>query len=150
MLPDEQTLSACLEQYLQARLREIPRAEAKSRASASGERVNPDGGRRLESAAEESRKRAERYQYAVWRIKDRLSYGFFGASSERLADDFLTRFGIETEKGTEEYYRILRRVLQTEMDCYSILIRQEDGDPDSVREYYRRLLTKPKKPGTSS
>ena len=150
MLPDEQTLSACLEQYLQARLREIPLSQAGSRASSSGRSANPDSGDRERIAAEASRKRAERYQYAVWRIKDRLSYGFFGASSEKLADDFLARFGIETEKGSEEYYRILRRVLQTEMDCYSLLIRQEHGDPDSVREYYRRLLTKWNKPGPSS
>lgn len=147
MVPDEQTLSNCLEKYIQARLEEIPASESRQRNP--GSRANTSSGdSRRETANEASRKRAERYQYAIWRMKDRLSYGIFGASSERLVDDFLARFGIEVEKRSEGYYRILRRVLQTEMDCYSILIQRENGDPEAVRDYYRRVLQGRKNPGS--
>ena len=145
MVPDEQTLSRCLEQYLRARLEEIPSSEPRASNPGSASGTNP-GDRRRETAGEASRKRTERYQYAIWRMKDRLSYGFFGSSSERLADDFLARSGLEGEKHSEEYYRILRRVLQTEMDCYSILIQRENGDPETVRDYYRNILQGRKNP----
>ncbi len=146
MVPDEQTLSNCLEQYLQARLEEIPASESRSRKPGSCANTS-SGDCRRETANEASRKRAERYQYAIWRMKDRLSYGIFGSSSERLADDFLGRFDLEVDKRSEEYYRILRRVLQTEMDCYSILVQRENGDPETIRDYYREVLQGRKNPG---
>ena len=132
MIPDEQTLAHCLEKYFQARLQEIPETESGS--------SNPGSGESEEMQREASRKRGERYQYAIWRIKDRLSYGIFGRASEKLADDFLARFGLEVEKRSEEYYRVLRRVLQAEMDSYAALMRLERGDPNDIRQYYQRQM----------
>lgn len=147
MVPDESTLSSYLEQYLQARLKEIPAAMPGAANPGSGKSTG-DGGGKIDTSQEASRKRLERYQYAIWRMKDRLSYGFFGSSSEKLADDFLSRFGIEVDKHSEEYYSILRRVLQTEMDCYSILMQQERESPEMILDYYRKMLTGRKKPSS--
>ena len=143
MVPDESTLSSYLEQYLQARLKEIPAAMP---GSNPGSGKNADGN--TNDSREASRKRLERYQYAIWRMKDRLSYGFFGSSSEKLADDFLSRFGIAVEKHSEDYYSILKRVLQTEMDCYSVLMQQERESPEMILDYYRRMLKAHKKPSS--
>lgn len=147
MVPDESTLSSYLEQYLQARLKEIPAAMPGARNPDSGKSTG-DGGGKINTSKEASRKRLERYQYAIWRMKDRLSYGFFGSSSEKLADDFLSRFDIEVEKHSEAYYSILRRVLQTEMDCYSFLKQQERESPEEILDYYRNWLTERKNPGS--
>jgi len=145
MVPDEHTLSSYLEQYLQARLKEIPAAMPGASNPGSGKNAGDDGNN---NSKEASRKRLERYQYAIWRMKDRLSYGFFGSSSEKLADDFLSRFDIEVKKHSEDYYSILKRVLQTEMDCYSILMQQERESPEMILDYYRKMLTGHKKPSS--
>lgn len=144
MVPDE--LSSYLEEYLQARLKEIPATMPGTGNPGTGKSAG-DGDGKTNTSNEASRKRLERYQYAIWRMKDRLSYGIFGSSSERLADDFLGRFDLEVDKRSEAYYRILRRVLQTEMDCYSILIQRENGDPETIRDYYREVLQGRKNPG---
>ena len=148
MAPDEQTLSHCLERFLQDRLEEIPAQESRAGNPGSMKNSNPGSDWSAETKSEESRKRLERYQYAIWRMKDRLSYGFFGSSSEKLADDFLARFGLEVEKRSEDYYHILRRVLRTEMDCYSILMQRERGTPEVIWDYYRKQLAARKKSGS--
>ncbi|MEF8822509.1 MAG: hypothetical protein V5A14_05545 [Desulfohalobiaceae bacterium] len=145
MVPDE--LSSYLEEYLQARLKEIPATMPGTGNPGTGKSAG-DGDGKTNTSNEASRKRLERYQYAIWRMKDRLSYGFFGSSSEKLADDFLSRFGIEVEKHSEDYYSILKRVLQTEMDCYSILMQQERESPEMILDYYRKMITGRKPPSS--
>jgi hypothetical protein len=89
---------------------------------------------------ETSKKQAERYQYKIWQLKDRLSYGFFGPDSESLADDFIQQFKISVEKGSVEYYEILREVLNTEIEYYSFLLQQTGEVDGFLSDHYQKII----------
>jgi|UPI00048050E9 hypothetical protein len=116
---DREQLQTCLNTYLQDRLDSFHQAQAEDRAA---------GGR----TAEEERSMAmDRYQHRIWQLKDRLSCQVYGPHTESLVDGFISRFGISVSKPSQEYLWILRKVLQTEIRLYTILMHRlssENGE----------------------
>lgn len=102
---------------------------------------NADSGRTLE---EEVAIALDRYQHRIWQLKDRLSCQVYGPHTEGLVDEFMARYGLRISKSSKEYIWILRKVLQTEIRFYTLLMQRlssENGD---------ECLFQRKVPGTES
>ncbi len=148
MAIDSKFLNDCLEKYLQDKLeqhfqtldqeKKDPEAETTNR-SLKKDPISANGSS-VSASNDEAKKQAERYQYRVWQLKDRLSYGFFGPDSESLADDFIQQFNILVEKGSSDYYQVLREVLNTEIQFYTFLIQLSGEKNGFLSEYYQKIL----------
>ncbi|MFW5970721.1 MAG: hypothetical protein ACOCQT_01345 [Desulfovermiculus sp.] len=89
---------------------------------------NAQSGRTVE---EEVAMALDRYQHRIWQLKDRLSCQVYGPHTEGLVDEFIVRYGLQVSKSSKEYLWILRKVLQTEIRFYTLLMQRlssENGD----------------------
>ncbi|HMB32110.1 MAG TPA: hypothetical protein VKN82_09825 [Desulfohalobiaceae bacterium] len=149
---DSTFLNDCLEKYLRDKLDNYFQTLHQDKKDSEIKTTNRSSTGETKSVSklypaennDETKKQAEKYQYRIWQLKDRLSYGFFGPDSESLADDFIDNFNILVEKGSNDYYQVLREVLNTEIQFYSFLLQQSGAKDDSISAYYQKLLNSSK------
>ncbi len=74
-------------------------------------------------------KQMDIYQHRIWQLKDRLSCEIYGPSSQSMTDELLVKCNLDVDKNSKDYIRVLRKVLMTEIEYYSVLMEREKGDP---------------------
>ena len=127
---DRDQVHEYLNMYLQDRLDSIQAAADKDGQLES----------RGRSASEEERAMAlDRYQHRIWQLKDRLSCQVYGPHTQGMVDEFMARFGISAPKSSREYIWILRKVLQTEIRLYTILMQRMSVDNDQECLFQRKV-----------
>ena len=118
---DRDKVHECLKIHLEDKL-ETVRAEQKAAGSPH------DRGR---TAEEERAMALDRYQHRIWQLKDRLSCQMYGPHTHGLVDEFMTKFGLQADRSSKEYVWILRKVLQTEIRFYTLLMQRiNEGNGD--------------------
>ncbi len=75
-------------------------------------------------------KQMDVYQHRIWQLKDRLSCEIYGPSSQAMTDELMDRCNLKVDRNSQDYIRVLRTVLMTEIEYYSVLMEREKGDPD--------------------
>jgi len=70
------------------------------------------------------------YQHRIWQLKDRLSCEVYGPSSQAMTDELLLKCNLKVNRNSQDYIRVLRKVLMTEIEYYNVLMEREKGDPD--------------------
>jgi hypothetical protein len=126
---DRDQVHEYLNMYLQDRLESIQVA-----ADQAG---NPED--RGRTAEEERAITLDRYQHRIWQLKDRLSCQVYGPHTEGMVDAFMARFGILAPKTSREYVWILRKVLQTEIRLYTILMQRMSIDHGQESLFQRKV-----------
>ena len=126
---DRERVNECLNIYLQDRL--------KSFQTDRHDLGTPGTGK---TAQEERAVALDRYQHRIWQLKDRLSCQVYGPHTEGLVDAFMTRFDLWAEKSSREYLWILRKVLQTEIRLYTILMQRLGAEGDEQCLFERKTV----------
>lgn len=81
------------------------------------------------------------YQHRIWQLKDRLSCEVYGPSSQAMTDEILLKCNLKVDRNSQDYIRVLRKVLMTEIEYYSVLMEREKGDPDYESQTVVRART---------
>ena len=126
---DRDKVHECLTVHLEDKL-EAARLEQAAAGSPQ------DRGRSVE---EERAMALDRYQHRIWQLKDRLSCQVYGPHTEGLVDEFITKFGLGVAKSSKEYVWVLRKVLQTEIRFYAILMQRISADNGDECIYQRKM-----------
>lgn len=130
----------CLSKHLQDKLEAACTEQAKA--------GNPQN--RGRTAEEERAIALDRYQHRIWQLKDRLSCQVYGPHTEGLVDDFMTKFGLEMDKSSKDYVWVLRKVLQTEIRFYSILMQRMSANNGDEFLFERKVPQKDLDPTSSA
>ena len=137
---DRDRVHECLNKHLQDKLE-----AAWAELAMAG---NPED--RGRTAEEETAMALDRYQHRIWQLKDRLSCQVYGPHTEGLVDDFMTKFGFEMDKSSKDYVWVLRKVLQTEIRFYSILMQRMSANNGDEFLFERKVPQKNPDPTSSA
>ena len=137
---DRDRVHECLNKHLQDKLEAAWAEQAKA--------GNPED--RGRTAEEERAMALDRYQHRIWQLKDRLSCQVYGPHTEGLVDDFMTKFGFDVDKSSKGYVWVLRKVLQTEIRFYSILMQHMSANNADECLFERKVPQRDPDPTSSA